>query len=194
MHAEGSLQTTLGGSAERPVPAAFRIFDGTTEVGAETRLQIRKSGTADEGTGPILDGPWLKAELAPGIYDVQALHQRSGRVVNVRWAERLVIVRYPDEGDEHLEVINFVPNYGALQIRLPPNTKPDPAMVAVQPAGGVDAARVKVHVGTDYLLVIAPAGTYTVTVTLPAGATTLSGIEVPGDRTRLRVIDAGGRR
>jgi hypothetical protein len=176
------------------VAAAFRIFDGTTEVSAEARLQIRKSGTTDEGSGTTLNGPWLKAELAPGIYDVQAFHQRNGRVVNVRWAERLVIVRYPDEGEEHLEVINFVPNYGALQIRLPANTKPDPASVAVQPASGDDATRVKVHVGIDYLLVIAPAGTYTVTVTLPAGATTLSGIEVPGDRTRLRVIDAGGRR
>jgi hypothetical protein len=187
------LQTAGNGSADRPVSAAFRVFDGTTDVSAETRLQVRKSGTTDDGSGTILNGPWLKVELAPGIYDAQAMHQRNGRVVNVRWAERLVIVRYPDEGEEHLEVINFVPNYGALQIRLPANTKPDPAMVAVQPAGGVET-RVKVHAGTDYLLVIAPAGTYTFTVTLPAGATTLSGIEVPGDRTRLRVIDAGGRR
>jgi hypothetical protein len=150
---------------------------------------VRKSGATDEESGTVLNGPWLKAELEPGIYDAQAIHHRSGRVVNVRWAERLVVVRYPDEGEEHLEVINFVPNYGALQIRLPAGTRADPAIVSVRPAGGVDPARIKAHAGNDYLLVVAPAGTYTFTVTLPAGTTTLSGIEVPGDRTRLRVID-----
>jgi hypothetical protein len=175
--------------AERPVPAAFRVFNGIAEVSADTRLRVRKSGTTDEESGTVLNGPWLKVELEPGIYDAQAIHHRSGRVVNVRWAERLVVVRYPDEGEEHLEVINFVPNYGALQIRLPQGARADPAIVSVQPASNVDPARVKVHAGNDYLLVIAPAGTYTVTVTLPAGPTTLSGIEVPGDRTRLRVID-----
>jgi hypothetical protein len=185
----GARSTVASGLAERPVPAAFRVFDGISEVSAEIRLRVRKSGTTDEESGTVLNGPWLKAELEPGIYDAQAIHHRSGRVVNVRWAERLVVVRYPDEGEEHLEVINFVPNYGALQIRLPAGTRADPAIVSVRPAGGVDPARIKAHAGNDYLLVVAPAGTYTFTVTLPAGTTTLSGIEVPGDRTRLRVID-----
>jgi hypothetical protein len=141
----------------------------------------------------VLDGPSLKAELAPGIYDAQAIHHRKGRVLNVRWAERLVIVRYPDEGQEHLEVINFVPNFGALQLRLPPETRVDPAMVTVKNGGTDDGNRLRIHPGSDYLLVVAPAGTYTFDVSLPAGPTTLSSVEIPGDRTRLRVIGTTGR-
>ena len=94
----GNTPATGARASADSVPAAFRVFDGVTEVSAETRLRVRKSGTNEVESGTVLNGPWLKLELEPGIYDAQAIHHRSGRVVNVRWAERLVIVKYPDEG------------------------------------------------------------------------------------------------
>jgi hypothetical protein len=169
-----------------PVRTVFRIFSGTDEVTAATRVRVRVSGTTEEEGGIVLNGPALAAELAPGIYDAQAIHHRRGRVLNVRWAERLVIVRYPDEGEEHLEVINFLPNFGALQLRLPPRTRADPAMVTIEDGAGADRARV--YPGSDYLLVVAPAGTYTFTVSLPTGPATLPPVEIPADRTRMRVL------
>lgn len=186
----GAVPSTAG-TAE-PVLAAFRVFNGTDEVSAETRVRIRVSGSEDEEGGLVLNGPALTAELAPGIYDAQAIHHRKGRVVSVRWAERLVIVRYPDEGSEHLEVINFVPGFGALQLRLPPGAKVDPSILTVRPVEDGDAARVRVHAGDDYLLVVAPAGTYALTLALPTGPATLPMVEIPGDRTRMRLVgDAG---
>jgi hypothetical protein len=174
--------------APEPVRTVFRIFSGTDEVTAATRVRVRVSGTTEEEGGIVLNGPALAAELAPGIYDAQAIHHRRGRVLNVRWAERLVIVRYPDEGEEHLEVINFLPNFGALQLRLPPRTRADPAIVTIQGQDGAGADRARVYPGSDYLLVVAPAGTYTVTLSLPTGPATLPPVEIPADRTRMRVL------
>lgn len=176
--------------SQEPVRTVFRIFNGTDDVSAETRVRIRVSGSEDDESGVVLNGPALSTDLAPGIYDAQAILHRSGRVQAVRWAERLVIVRYPDEGDQHLEVINLVAGFGALQLRLPPGVKPSPAMATVQGSDGADdGSRARVHTGADYLLVVAPAGTYTIHVTLPTGPATLTAVEIPLDRTRMRVLE-----
>lgn len=168
----------------------FRIFDRGTEVTAETRLRIRQSGTLE--TGSILEGPTLSIELPKGIYDVQAIHQKQERVINVKWAERLVIMDYPDEGGRHLEVINFAPGYGALQLRWPEGQAPDPAGVAitVSRAGESRPMPTRVLQGLGYALLVLPAGTYDVRVTRAGNPPTeLTGIEVPADRTRMKVIE-----
>jgi hypothetical protein len=166
----------------------FRVFDGTQDVSAETRITVRASGSTEEGT--ILNGPQLSLDLPPGIYDAQAIRHRAGRVLSVRWAERLVIVSYPDEGDEHLEVINLTSGFGALQLRLPPDVRPDPGAVKVE--GGTPGAPARVFAAPGYLLVVAPAGTYTISVALPAGPETLADVEIPADRTRMRTIGEAG--
>ena len=107
----------------------FRVFDGATDVSTETRLRVRPSGSTE--TGRILEGGPLTADLPAGIYDVQAVRQQAGQVVSVRWAEKLVVMAYPDEGGRHLEVINFANEHGALQLRWPEGQAPDPAGVAV---------------------------------------------------------------
>ena len=62
--------------------------------------------------------------MPAGIYDAQAVHEQDRRVVSIRWAERLVVMPYPDEAGHHLEVINFTPGYGALQMRDGAGRKP----------------------------------------------------------------------
>ena len=56
------------------------------------------------------------------------MHERDGRVLNIRWANRLVVMAYPDESGHHLEVINFRNGFGALQIRAPGGGQPDVAL------------------------------------------------------------------
>lgn len=193
-----------GAQTSEPVRAAFRVFDGVEEVTADTRVRVRVSGSGDEEGGVVLNGPALSTDLPPGIYDAQAIRHRSGRVLSVRWAERLVIVRYPDEGPEHLEVINFEPNFGALQLRLPQGVKADPSMATIRgadedgdedtdeaAAGTAGNGRSRVHAGGGYLLVVAPAGTYSISLALPAGPVTLPAVEIPGDRTRMHLVGAG---
>ena len=172
-----------------PIRTEFRVFDGAREVTTETRLRVRPSGSSEDGR--VVDGGELRLELAPGIYDVQAVRQESGQVVGIRWAERLVVMPYPDEGGRHLEVINFTNSYGALQLRWPDGQAPDPAGIAVTVSKSGEARPVPARVitGLGYLLLVLPADTYDVRITRTGqDPILLSGIEVPADRTRMKVL------
>ena len=178
-------------SAQRgeAIRTEFRVFNGTAEVSAETRLRVRPSGSSE--TGRVIESGQLAVDLAPGIYDVQAVRQQAGQVTNVRWAERLVIMAYPDEGGRHLEVINFAGDHGALQLRWPQGRAPDPAGVAVtvSRAGESRPMALRTLHGLGYLLLVLPAGSYDVRVTQPGREpTVLADVEVPADSTRMKVI------
>lgn len=177
-------------AAAPPIRVEFRVFDGTNEVTALTRLRVRPSGSTE--TGRVIDGGDLTVDLPPGIYDAQAVRQESGQVVSVRWAERLVIMAYPDEGGRHLEIINFTNQYGALQLRWPEGQAPDPAGVAATVSKAGDSRPMPTHVlrGLGYVLLVLPADTYDVRIIRPGKPPiVLSGIEVPADRTRMKVIE-----
>ena len=167
----------------------FRIFNGTTDVSAETRLRIRPSGSTE--TGHVLDTGALAADLPAGIYDVQAVRQRAGEVVSVRWAEKLVVMAYPDEGGRHLEVINFASEHGALQLRWLEGQAPTPAEVAVTVTRSGDSRPTPtrpIH-GTGYALLVLPAGIYDVTVARQGKQPVLlANVEIPADRTRMKVV------
>jgi hypothetical protein len=175
--------------AAAPIRTEFRVFEGAREVTTDTRLRVRPSGSSDAGR--VVEGGELRLELPPGIYDVQAVRQESGQVVGIRWAERLVIMPYPDEGGRHLEVINFTNAFGALQLRWPDGRAPDSAGVAVtvSKSGEPRPMPARVITGLGYLLLVLPADTYDVRITRPGqDAILLPGIEVPPDRTRMKVI------
>jgi hypothetical protein len=188
------INTTVAPASSNAQPAApirteFRVFDGTREVTTDTRLRVRPSGSSEEGR--VVEGSELRLELPPGIYDVQAVRQESGQVVGIRWAERLVIMPYPDEGGRHLEVINFTNSFGALQLRWPDGQAPDPAGIAVtvSKSGEPRPVPARVITGLGYLLLVLPADTYDLRITRPSqDAILLSGVEVPTDRTRMKVI------
>jgi hypothetical protein len=166
----------------------FRVFDGAVEVSAETRLRVRPSGSTE--TGRLVEGG-LATELPAGIYDVQAVRQRAGQVVSVRWAEKLVVMAYPDEGGRHLEVINFASERGALQLRWPEGQAPDPSavVVTVTKAGESRPTPARAIHGPGYILLVLPAGTYDVRIARTGkDALVLPGIEVPADRTRMKVV------
>ena len=199
LHALAFAVTLLGTSQPalraQPSPRAdairteFRVFDGTTEVSVETRLRIRPSGSTE--TGRVLESGQLAVDLPAGIYDVQAVRQQAGQVTNVRWAERLVVMAYPDEGGRHLEVINFANDHGALQLRWPAGQAPDPAGVAVTATrdGETRPTPARTLHGLGYLLLVLPTGTYDVRVTRPGREPIeLLKTEVPPDRTRMKVL------
>jgi hypothetical protein len=176
-------------SGSETIRTEFRVFNGATEVSAETRLRVRPSGSSE--TGRVIESGQLAVDLPPGIYDVQAVRQQAGQVTNVRWAERLVIMAYPDEGGRHLEVINFAGDHGALQLRWPSGQAPDPAGVAVtvSRSGELRPTASRTLHGLGYLLLVLPAGSYDVRVTQPGREpTVLANIEVPADSTRMKVI------
>jgi hypothetical protein len=163
------------------VTAEFRVFAGTEEITTTTRLRVMTTGSRDH-SATVEEGKRLIIDVPPGIYDVQALRLRPEGIVAIRWAERLVMMHYPDEGGRHLEVINFKPGYGALQLRAT--------------RGAVDAYDVTIFPG--YRLFVLAAGRYDIRVrhagTQIDAADThwFLDVEVPPDRTRLKLIDVDG--
>ena len=169
-----------------PLTLEIRAFNGAEEVTPHTRLTVHRAGDRAESIPHTRSGDGRTALQVPaGIYDVQAIHEREGRVLNIRWANRLVVMAYPDEAGHHLEVINFKNGFGALQVR-----GKDPRFeVSIYQAGKRDKPFASPLVTTSYTLFIVPAGVYDLQVRAQGKTTWLSSLEVPLDRTRLSIIE-----
>ncbi len=169
----------LAAGSMRPAPAVepdstlaldLRVFDGPTDVSSRTRVSVYRSG--ERGTVQTPAGP-LRWMLPPGRYDADAVLERDGTVEKTRSVLGWILQPYPDEQGVHLEVINFQSHYGALKIV--------PVIQGVNVATRVESIARRVgsemmmvaraaRNGADYLLLVAPAGQYMVTVQ-PAGGT-----------------------
>ena len=176
--------------AQAAVVTEFRVFNGAEEVTASTRLRVVPAGAR---RGPAIDVDRGAVPLAPAVYDVQAIRTSERGVKSIKWAERLAILHYPDEGGRHLEVINFQSGYGALQLRATRGDLP-PEAIAVFETGNHTAAAGSVLPGDGYVLFVGRAGRYDVRVQRagPGGDPAMEwllAIDVPAGRTRLRLIE-----
>ena len=97
----------------------IRVFSGSDDVSAETRVTVFRAGERQSPVAESRPGMALDADVAAGSYDAQAIRERDGRVVAIKWVERLLVMPYPDEGGRHLEVINLQNGFGALEVRGP---------------------------------------------------------------------------
>jgi hypothetical protein len=182
-----TILLVLGHQAPALLTLEIRVFDGIEEVTRDTRVAVHRTGERGQPLARVAPGePRPPILVEPGLYDVQVVREREGRVVNIRWAERLVVMPYPDEGGRHLEVINFASGYGALQVRAQ-GAAHRPGNVALFPSG--DRSRPAVAVRSDgYTLFVVPAGHYDVQVGRARRQAWFTGIEVPLDRTRMWVV------
>ena len=167
----------------------LRVFDGAEDVTRETRVRVYPTGQRTQAIKMILGGDQAyEAEVPVGLYDVQAIRERAGEVSGVRWVERLLVQRYPDEGGRHLQVVNLKGGFGALQIRPEGSTSGPAGWSAVATPPGTPTSEVAKArpFGPDLLLVV-PAGTYDVKVMVPSAAPAwIKEIEIPDARTRLK--------
>ena len=170
-----------------PLTLRVRVFNGADEVTAETRVTIFKAGERQAAIAEARGRAVIETSVEQGIYDAQAIHERDGRVLNIRWAERLIVMPYPDEGGQHLEVINFKNGFGALEVRThaaAPGT-PD---VAIFTAGSRQQEAGRRTDGINYALFVVPAGRYDLRVGHGGQIAWHPDIEVPADRTRLWIV------
>lgn len=179
-------------ASQSPVTTEFRVFDGWHEITGHARLRIMPSGKRENAIA-IEPRRALVASLAPGIYDAQALHTRQGSVVGIKWAERLVVMHYPDEGGRHLEVINVKPGFGALQLRAAKGPISS-YEVAVFASGERETRAGRQINAQDYLLFVLRAGRYDIRVRRsgtanPEDVHWFLDVEVPADRTRFKQIE-----
>lgn len=169
----------------------IRVFAGVEEVSGETRVSIHRAG--ERGVA-LAQAQAQRPEarhvfsVPPGIYDAQVVRERDGKVQNIRWAERLVVMPYPDEGGRHLEVVNFTNGYGALQVRSSSPGASEPAIFTAGERTRPAASPIPSRQGDDYVLFVVPAGRYDVQVGAGARAAWHAGVDVPLDRTRLWLI------
>ena len=164
----------------------IRVFAGSEDVTTAARVTLHRAGERGSPVAQIAHGDARSTfQVPPGLYDAQAVQEREGRVVNIRWAERLVVMPYPDEAGHHLEVINFSSGYGALQIRKSTDADEVALFGAGQRSQPLPSLR-----GSAYTLFVVPAGPYDIQLTRGARVTWFSGIDVPRDRTRLWMAPA----
>ena len=116
------------------------MFDGAEDVTAESRINIFKAGDRQAALAESRARRVVETSVAQGMYDAQIIREREGRVLNIRWAERLIVMPYPDEAGRHLEVINFQNGFGALEVRGHDPGDPD---VAIFSAGSHDQEAAK---------------------------------------------------
>jgi hypothetical protein len=178
-----SLALLIGDTASAgSLTLELRVFNGVEDVTSQTRIAVHRAGERAAPVAQLGAGSPLSADVPPGIYDVQAIREREGRVLNIRWALRLVVMPYPDEDGRHLEVINFQNGFGALEIRRRNRTLPD---AGIYPPGEHGKPVVQSVTGPDYILFVVRAGPYDLRTRGEAGPTWHIGFEVPLDRTRL---------
>jgi hypothetical protein len=181
----GAIATHAAAASRRAdVVLELRVFLGREEVTGHTRVTVNRAG---ERGAPLFNATaadgGVRIKVPAGIYDVQAIQERDGRVLNIRWANRLVVMAYPDEPGQHLEVINFKAGFGALQVRGATD-------LTIYEAAKRDKPATTPISGSSYVLFVVPAGSYDLQVRAGAGTKTWwqSAIDVPLDRTRLYVI------
>lgn len=175
--------------AEPPIATEFRVFDGTVEVTPTAQLRVVRTGPGG-ALSQVLDTP--PASLPVGMYDVEVRRRTSSGVMEVAWVRRLAILHYPDQGRRLLQVVNFRPDYGALQLRSPLG-RLKPSDVALFRASDRSRNAGEAHPGADYVLFVVPAGRYDVQVRHPEhggapDAHWLLNVEVPPGATRLKVV------
>lgn len=184
------LLLAIGQVASPPLTLEIRVFLGSEEVTPETRVTVHKAGERRDALAPAQDRDGRPVFTVPaGIYDAQLVRERDGKVLNIRWAERLIVMPYPDEGGRHLEVVNFTNGYGALQIRTSgAGVLPDVAVFSAGERTRPAAVPVTDQRSGSYLLFVLPAGRYDIQIKSGVRPAWHTDIEVPLDRTRLWLI------
>jgi hypothetical protein len=178
---------TTQAATEAPLALELRVFNGPEDVTRESRVTVYRAGDRAEPVGRSAAERCCTFRVPAGFYDVQAIRERDGRVLAIRWAERLVVMAYPDEEGRHLEVVNLQEGFGALQVRAKGGGHvPDVALFAAGAREKDAGARLT---GTGYALFVVRAGNYDLQIrgTRPSWQTQ---IEVPADRTRLWFVES----
>ena len=181
-----TLRSISGQTAGETVRLEVRVFAGAEDVTTRSRVQIHPSGTRTTPIAAVSRGERHIVDVATGMYDVQAIVEHEGRVVGIRWAERLAVMAYPDEAGDHLEVINVRNGFGALQVRAK-DGGPVQGDAALYPSGSRDAARRVTPAARTaaWMLFVVPEGRYDLVTGADPGQE-VPDIDITADRTRLK--------
>jgi hypothetical protein len=191
-----SLAAQTPSDAGTTVRLEVRVFDGTEDVTADSRVKLFPKGqrSSDIPMMPASGSEPASATVPVGFYDAQAIREKKGsQTPSIRWAQQWLVQRYPDEYGRHLEVINFQSGFGALQVRPGPTEAASAkGWTGVAYAAGDQNKEVsKATQAGDDLLFALPSGRYDIKLTLADKSVQwIRDIDVPADRTRLKTWSA----
>ena len=172
---------------QQSITLEVRTFDGTADVSDATRVVVHRAAERDQPVGQINPGARPTITVPPGIYDAQAIREQAGRLANIRWAERLIVMPYPDENGYHLEVINFQTGYGGLEVRAATGRGPE-AEVALYTASDHDKPAAAPLTTSTYALFVVRTGEYDLHVRRGGLSAWHPRIDVPAGRSRLWIV------
>ena len=188
----GCLLAPAGAGAQSSahVELLVRVFDGLEEITAHCRIAVYTADTREAPLVPdLLASSGHHAEVEPGLYDLQITWRGPGDTVEIEWADHLSVLRYPDEGGLHIEIVNLQPGFGALLVRPPVAWLDRDWRVSAFLQSGVGRAGFEPVDGTDHRLFILPAGRYDLVAGLGATELAVTDVEVPAQRTRLKLLE-----
>ncbi|MGI8671991.1 MAG: hypothetical protein ACR2LU_05235 [Luteitalea sp.] len=181
---------SIGAQSAAPLTLDVRVFRGVTDVTGDTLVTLFPVGARTGGRPvPLVPSGERRLALPSGQYDLQLVQQRAGEVVGISWTSLRLLVDYPGEYQQHLEVVNLEKGWGALQVRRAGTREQAPVAWSARLTrrDGSEAARGVV--GHGYVVLVAPAGTYDVEVTRADGSTTaIRGVEVRENLTYLKTF------
>jgi hypothetical protein len=172
---------------EQSITLEVRTFDGAAEVSDATRVVVHRAAQRNQPVGQISPGTRPAIKVQPGIYDAQAIREQAGGLADIRWAERLIVMPYPDENGYHLEVINFQTGYGALEVRDSTGRGLE-AEVALYTSADRGKPVAQPITTSRYALFVVKTGEYDLLVRRGELSAWHPRIDVPAGRTRLLIV------
>ena len=186
----GAGQSTAQTSG--PVDLVVRVFDGLQDITGECDVAVYPTGERDTVHAPDgHDDSGHHLEVAPGFYDVQVSWRDATGAVTIDRVRHLPVLRYPDDGPYHLEIVNVQSSFGALLVR-PPAEREAPEQrwhVSAFLDGALGRAGFEPVHGAQRHLFILPADRYDIVARQGATELHLGDIDVPAGRTRLALLD-----
>lgn len=183
MRAAIALAAALTIQTSAPLRLQIRVFNGLEEVTGETRITLYRAGDHEAPVASSAVRMPFDAAVPAGLYDAQAIREKDSRVVSIRWAERLVVMPYPDEAGIHLEVINFQSDFGALEVK-----GHGPVSAGLYAEGQRAREAVAPLGGNGYVLFVAPAARYDLRIDSGGQVSWHAAVDVPRDRTRFWIV------
>lgn len=176
--------------AAPPLALDVRVFRGAVEVTRDTLVTLFPAGTRTDGRPvPLVATGERRLTVPAGQYDLQLVQQNAGAVKGISWTSLRLLVDYPGEFQQHLEVVNLEKGWGALQVRQGQTREQAPVTWSARLVrrDGTEVARGVP--GHGYAVIVAPAGTYDVAVTRADGTrTTIPGVEVRENLTYVKTF------
>jgi hypothetical protein len=190
--AAAGVALAVVGAAAQSLQLEIRVFDALEEATRDAAVRVYAAGDRSSPLPVSTEGGGYTAQVEPALYDVQVVWQPGGNIRAIRWAQALLVERYPGDAGRYIAAVNLKAGHGALQVRplTPGDTSSWQVVAFTRGSPGREVGRVVP--GNGYVLVVLPVGRYDLMVRRGGRSVLLSDLDVQADNTKpVRVAPLG---